>query len=110
MAIEGFSIPEPHRDLQEHAILKNQLERLLESPFAQIERQRDEIRRLTEPFPLMERTLHQTTQMEYASRYAAETERMMNRRHEIESGSHVAAEVQRLLNRKYEMESIPRAA
>jgi hypothetical protein len=48
--------------------------------------------------------------MEYASRCAAEAQRMMNQRHEIESGSHVAAEVQRLLNRKYEMESIPPAA
>jgi hypothetical protein len=47
--------------------------------------------------------------MEYASRCAAETERVMNRKHEIEAGSYLAAEMQRLLNRKYEMESIPRA-
>jgi hypothetical protein len=72
MDIEGFSIPEPHRDLQEQVLLKNQLDRLLQSPLVQIERQRAEIRRLTEPLSLPERTLHQTHLMELSYRTAAE--------------------------------------
>ena len=64
MDIQGFPIPEPHRELQEHAFLKNQLHLLLQSPLAQIERQRDEVRRLTMPLSLLERTFQQAHQME----------------------------------------------
>ena len=87
MNIEGFPIPELYRDLQEHA-LRNQFDRLLQNPLAQIERQRDEIRRLTEPLSLLERTFQQAHQMELSFHTAAQI--ALNQVHQMESLRRVA--------------------
>ena len=67
------------------AHLHNQLNRSLVGQLAQIERQHDEIRRLTEPLLLMERTPRGIIEMVSPAHTVAEIERMVQLGHEMES-------------------------
>jgi hypothetical protein len=105
MEIKGLSLPEPHRALQEHAMIKSQLDALRESPSAQIEWQLNETRRLIQSVSLAERVQPQAQRMELTSRVAAATEMALNRMSQMMYPSHAAAEAERILHKRYRWES-----